>query len=149
VAAFEVRRYHAAKVISRRSLPVDRQADLNKLVAGWAEKQIKAKSTNLANLRLLFRNSGQQSLHQIIESASDTAVRTLAKNLDPNNAAIVGFSSLQVKMHVYALTSCQTEPLPKLSKPRPVKKDSVKPSGPKKGAGTSRSRGDLLIDSKY
>ena len=66
---------------------LDKQTDLNKLVRGWLEKQLKSKTATLSSLRLLAKSSGSQVFQTLLEQTSDTAARTLAKNLDPHNAA--------------------------------------------------------------
>ena len=129
---------------------LDKQTELDKLVSGWLEKQIKAKSATLYGLRLLAKSSGSQVFQTLLDSTSDTAARTLAKNLDPHNVTITGFNRLQVQAHALALVTGRTEPVQKAGNQKAAKPKVPKTAGGgKKSGASSRSRGDLLVDSKY
>ncbi|MEQ1578866.1 MAG: hypothetical protein ABL894_14610 [Hyphomicrobium sp.] len=122
-----------------------KQPDLNNLVSGWLEKQLKAKSATLSSLELLVKSSGPKVFQTLVDSTSDTAARTLVKNLDPHNLAISSFNRQQIQAHALALVTGQLEPAPKTTKAKAHKAAG----GGKKAGASSRARGDLLVDSKY
>jgi hypothetical protein len=117
---------------------LEKDIELAALLAKWLEKQVKAKSTNLAALTLLAQTD-QGSLRTVLASVPEPAVRSLAKNVDSKNKEISGKSRQDVIDHILALATGRLSPV----------QSAARTAGPKNPKPTSAARGDILERSKY
>lgn len=121
------------------------RADIGEFARKLLLKQVKAKTTDLAGLRLMQRFAGETNLKTILDELSVTELAGLIKRIDPHSPlAKKADDAVAARRHVIALGAGAVEPaaMPeKVAKPKPRPRKTTTPAA-------STSKIGVLLESE-
>lgn len=107
-----------------RAFP-DVSTEINKAAQSLVSIQLKATSTTLGKVREIYQVIGDKSLALVLDSLTDTVVKSLTKKLDKDNPDLPTGSPAWQRRQIMTLASGRVEPV--------TKSVSTKSASPKKG----------------
>jgi hypothetical protein len=98
----------------------DLRSEVNKLALTLIKKKLKSKNMNLLDFKNLESNLENDTLSLIIDSLTETELKSLTKKLDPYLPALSNARAPALRPHLRALAAAQANPSPKPAKAKKI-----------------------------